>query len=69
MKQALGELDIDPRVVLGKRVGSQATLAKAAVSNELILANSVTPPDIDNGPTGSTFHKINSEQKPELGNP
>ena len=63
----LGELDIEPEVALGKSVGIHATLAKAEVSRELIRASSVTPPDFDRGPTGSTFHKINSEQNPELG--
>ena len=67
MKQALGEFEIDPNVVLGKSVGIHATLANADVSSELILASSVTPPERDSGPTGSTFHKINSEQNPEFG--
>lgn len=50
---------------LGNNVGIHAILAKAAVSSELILANSVTPPDLERGPTGSTFHKISSLQKPD----
>lgn len=40
-------------------------LAKAAVARELILANSVTPPDLESGPTGSTFQRISSLQKPD----
>lgn len=51
-----------PKVVLGSRVGIQATFAKADISGELILASSVTPPDLDKGPTGSTLHNINSLQ-------
>ena len=36
---------------------------------EFIRANSVTPPDLPNGPTVSTFHKINSLQYPWLASP
>lgn len=63
-KQALGELDKFPRVVLGRRVGIQATLENADISGELILASSETPPDFESGPTASTLHKISSLQKP-----
>lgn len=49
---------------LGSNVGIQATLLKAEICGLLILANSLTPPDFDNGPTASTRHKINSEQNP-----
>ena len=47
---------------LGRRVGTQATLAKAESSGELILASSTIPPDLDSGPTGSTLHRISSLQ-------
>lgn len=69
MKQALGELATGPRVAEGRRVGIQATFANAAISGELIRANSVMPPDWDKGPTGSTLHKISSEQNPVFGSP
>lgn len=52
-------------IYLGNNVGIQATLANAAVAKELILANSVTPPDFERGPTGSTFQRISSLQKPD----
>ncbi len=90
-KQALGEFDKFPKVVLksfaeisvnqirnrilrfpngpinnylGNKVGIQATLENAEICNELILANSDTPPDFERGPTGSTRHKISSLQNP-----
>ena len=49
---------------LGRRVGSHATLLNADRFREFILANSVMPPDLDSGPTGSTRHRISSLQKP-----
>lgn len=49
-----------PKQLLGMSVGSQATLANADAWRELIRASSETPPDKDNGPTGSTLHKISS---------
>lgn len=51
-------------VYLGSRVGIQATLEKADICGELILASSETPPDFESGPTASTRHRINSLQKP-----
>lgn len=48
----------------GKRVGIQATLLNAEGSGELIRASSQIPPDFERGPTASTFHRINSLQKP-----
>lgn len=56
---------IEQNSYLGSRVGIHAMLAKAAVAKELILANSVTPPDLESGPTGSTFQRISSLQKPD----
>ena len=47
----------------GNNVGSQDTLVKADTWGQFILANSVTPPDFDNHPTGSTFQRISSLQK------
>jgi hypothetical protein len=49
---------------LGSNVGIHATLEKADISKEFILANSDTPPDFESGPTASTRHRINSLQKP-----
>ena len=69
MKQALGELAIEPSVELGSKVGIQATFANADVSGELMRASSVTPPDLESGPTGSTRHNISSEQNPAFGTP
>lgn len=51
-------------VYLGSRVGIQATLEKADICGEFILASSETPPDFESGPTASTLHRINSLQKP-----
>ena len=50
-------------IYLGKRVGIQATSENALISFELILANSVMPPDFDSGPTESTLQRISSLQK------
>lgn len=47
---------------LGSSVGTQATSENADSSGELIRASSTIPPDFDNGPTGSTRHKISSLQ-------
>lgn len=63
-KQALGEFERLPKVLEGNKVGIQATLLKADGSGELMRASSQMPPDLDSGPTASTFHKINSLQKP-----
>lgn len=45
-------------------MGIQATLEKADICGEFILASSETPPDLESGPTASTLHRINSLQKP-----
>ena len=47
---------------LGSSVGTQATFVNAVRFGESIFASSTIPPDIDNGPTGSTLHRINSLQ-------
>ena len=40
--------------------GSHVVCVNASVRGEVSLVSSVTPPDFDNGPTGSTFHSISS---------
>jgi len=47
---------------LGSNVGSQATFVNADAAGELMRASSVSPPDLDSGPTGDTRHKISSLQ-------
>jgi len=47
---------------LGSNVGSHATLVKAETDGELMRASSVSPPDLDSGPTADTRHRISSLQ-------
>lgn len=44
---------------LGKRVGTQAMLVNAVVDGELILASSISPPDLERGPTELTYQQKN----------
>ena len=46
----------------GSNVGSHATLVNAERAGELMRASSVSPPDLDSGPTGDTRHRISSLQ-------
>ena len=46
---------------LGKMAGIHAKFENALRSELLILASSLTPPDLQSGPTGFTFHRISSE--------